>query len=440
MDAMKPAAAEIPGQPFRARWRELFWAMWAVTAAFGSYFCMYGFRKPFTAADFSGTEIGSVGFKTVLVTSQVAGYMLSKFIGIKVVAEVSPTRRAMTMLWLILIAEAALILFGLLPRPWNAACLFLNGLPLGMVFGIVIGFLEGRRLTELLAAGLCASFILADGVTKSVGAWLLAQGISEDWMPAAAGALFLLPFGTCVAMLARIPPPTPRDIAARSERYPMTQMERWAFLRRYAVGLTPLVLMYLLVSIVRSIRADFAPELWRGLGSPAAPETFTYSEIFVALGVLAANGSAVLIADNRRALLAALATCGLGFGLLMAALLARNSGLADGFGFMVLIGLGLYLPYVAIHTTVFERLLGLTRDRGNIGFLICVADAVGYLGYVTIMVARNFLPAAGDVLGLLTTVCWLTIGLSAVSLVVAWRYFAYLQSTDAVTHFAGETG
>jgi hypothetical protein len=57
---------------------------------------------------------------------------------------------------LVLIAagEIALLLFGFVPRPWNAVCLFLNGLPLGMVFGLVLGFLEGRQLTEALAAGL----------------------------------------------------------------------------------------------------------------------------------------------------------------------------------------------------------------------------------------------------------------------------------------------
>ena len=31
--------------------------------------------------------------------------------------------------------------------------LFVNGLPLGMVFGLVIGFLEGRKVTEALSAG-----------------------------------------------------------------------------------------------------------------------------------------------------------------------------------------------------------------------------------------------------------------------------------------------
>ena len=46
-------------------------------------------------------------------------------------------------------------------------------------------------MSEALAAGLCASFILADGFTKSVGAWLLQNGVSERWMPAAAGLRFV---------------------------------------------------------------------------------------------------------------------------------------------------------------------------------------------------------------------------------------------------------
>lgn len=427
---MKSAAGEssVPGSHDGSR--EWFWACWAIAAAFGSYFCMYAFRKPFTAASYEELTLWGVGFKTVLVTSQVAGYTLSKLIGIKVVAEMPPQRRAITMLALILAALAALVLFGLVPAPWNAVCLFLNGLPLGMVFGLVLGFLEGRRLTELLAAGLCASFILADGVTKSVGAWLLEQGVPEVWMPAGAGALFLLPFAICVAMLARIPPPSQNDISARSERFTMDHAARWTFLQRYAVGLVPLLLMYLSVTIVRSIRADFAPELWRALGSPAVPGTFTRSEMYVALGVLAVNGCAVLISDNRRAFFTSLATCGLGFGLLAAALLAQDAGRIGPFFFMVLIGLGLYLPYVAMHTTVFERMLGMTRERGNIGFLMYVADSVGYLGYAAIMVSRNLQSEVRDVLGLLTIVCWVTIGLSIVSLFVSWQYFARVGSAQ----------
>ena len=51
--------------------------------------------------------------------------------------------------------------------------MFLNGLPLGMIWGLVFGYMEGRRVSEVLGAILCASFILSSGVVKSVGAWLM---------------------------------------------------------------------------------------------------------------------------------------------------------------------------------------------------------------------------------------------------------------------------
>ncbi|MDB5348213.1 MAG: hypothetical protein JWP89_6590 [Schlesneria sp.] len=418
----------------RQRRQDLFWLIWAAAAAFGCYFCMYAFRKPFTASSYSDTTLGGIGFKTVLVTSQVMGYMVSKFIGIKIIAEMPPHRRATGIAVLVVCAELALVLFGLIPRPWNALCLFANGLPLGMIFGLILGMLEGRRMTEALTAGLCASFILADGVTKSVGAWLLKQGVTEDWMPCVAGALFLIPLGVCVVMLSRIPPPNVQDVAARAERTPMNRDQRRSFVRRYALGLIPLSLMYLLVTVVRSIRADYAPEIWRGLGSPAEPAVFAQSELLVVFGVLAVNGSAVLIKDNRRAFFISLATCAGGFCLLLAALLARRNHLLGDFGFMVAVGLGLYLPYVAMHTTVFERMLAMTRERGNIGFLMYVVDSVGYLGYVAVMVAHNFGPKAHDLVGLLTSACWVSIGLSAGCLVMSWVYFSAITSAPIASH------
>lgn len=410
--------------------REGWWMLWAVVAAFGCYFCMYGIRKPFTAGSYADTVLWNIGFKTILVTIQVAGYMLSKFIGIKIIAEMPPHRRALTLFLLVLIAEAALVLFGLVPRPWNAICLFFNGLALGMVFGLVLAFLEGRRLTELLAAGLCLSFILADGVTKSVGTTLLQQGMPEDWMPAAAGLLFLFPLSGFIYLLSKVPPPSQKDVTARAARGAMDYHTRSTFFRRYAPGLIAIVAVYLAVTIVRSIRSDFAPEILNGLGMDAKSTTFARSELLVGISVLAVNGGAVLIHNNRKAFFISLATCASGFLLLALTLLGRSAGMLDAFWFYVLIGLGMYLPYVAVHTTVFERLLGMTRERANTGYLMYLADSFGYLGYVVIMLARNFLPASGnlpsndDIVQLLTVICWIAIGVSSGCLLFSWRYFS----------------
>lgn len=404
-----------------ARWmaRPWFLTVWCVLAAFGAYASMYGFRKPFTAAGFGGAEA-----KAWLVTAQVFGYMFSKFIGIKVIAEMTAARRARVFLTLIAVAEAALLLFALTPGPFHAAWLFVNGLALGMVFGLVLGFVEGRRLTELFVAGLCASFILADGFTKSVGSMLLQSGIPELWMPGVAGLLFALPLLVFVWMLQQIPAPTDQDEAARSRRSPMTHRERLAMVRRHGFGLFGIVLAYLLITILRSIRADFAPEIWAGLGLGNQPAVFTQSELWVTLAVVIANGTLVLVRDNRRAFLGGLGWCATGLVLALLALAGHRAGFLTPFAFMVLLGVGMYVPYVAVHTTIFERLIALTRERGNIGYLMYLADAIGYLGYVGVMLSRGAFPAKEDFLSFFLPLADWLLGAALVAVAGACFYYA----------------
>ncbi len=416
---------------------KVFLSFWCVAAAFGAYACMYAFRKPFTAGTYT-TEPFSAGFKTWLVLAQVLGYTISKFFGIKIIAEMKPERRVKMFLALIGISEIALVLFGLIPPPFNAVCLFLNGLPLGIVYGLVLGFLEGRRMTEAFVAGLCASFILADGFTKSVGAYLLKAGVPEVWMPCMAGAIFLLPLAGFVWMLNQIPPPDKADIAERVERAPMNKLERQAMFRRYAFGLVPIMLAFLLVTVLRSMRADFAPEIWLGLGASVDAGVFARSEMWVALGVLLVNGLVVLVRDNQRAFFLSLAIAAGGLGLILMVLSAQAAGNISPFLFTVLIGFGLYVPYVAVHTTVFERLIAMTRERGNIGYLMYLADAFGYLGYVAVMVIKNFFKPKGQVLELFTATGWIVATVSLVALVVAALFFARKRKSWLAQSVVGE--
>jgi hypothetical protein len=409
------------------RWLSERWflALWCVVAAFGSYAAMYGFRKPFTAGSYIDATTG-VSIKAWLVTAQVLGYTLSKFIGIKVISEMNRERRMLTLFVLIGIAQLALVLFAIVPVPFKAFCLFLNGLPLGMVFGLVLGFLEGRRLTEFFVAGLCASFILADGLTKTVGGWLLESGVTESWMPSIAGLVFVGPLGFFAWMLQTIPSPTAEDIQARSERTPMTGRDRVAMFRRQGLGLLFVVLAYVLITILRSIRADFAPEIWSGMGLGQQPSLFTYSEIWVALGVIVANSLLVLVRDNRAALLTAMVLSIVSLGMAGASIVVfRNDGIA-AFPFMVVLGLGMYLPYVAVHTTIFERLIALTRERGNMGFLMYIADAVGYLGYAAVMLGHSFFPSKEHFLDFFIIASGWIVGSSLIALLIATIAFARL--------------
>lgn len=391
--------------------------LWSVVAAFGTYFCMYAFRKPFTAAAFAENQFGGVGFKTILVTSQVFGYMVAKFIGIKVISELEPHRRPAGILAMILGAELSLLLFALLPLPYNAIMLFFNGLNLGMIFGLVLGFLEGRKQTEALTAGLCASFILADGMTKSVGGYLLSAGITETAMPVLAGLAFLPLTLVFVWMLSKIPAPDPEDRAARSERTQMNRSDRIRFFRKYAGGLVPLMICYLFVTVLRSIRADFAPELWRDLGTSGQPAVFTRSEFLVTMSVMLASGLSIYIRDNRAAFFLSMFNSLVGLVLILAVVAFRRFGVVSGFPLMVLLGIGLYLPYVSVHTTIFERFLAMTRDKGNIGFLMYLADSFGYLGYVAVMLTRNYFGTPDHFLEFYLDTC-IVLGLGSIACMI----------------------
>lgn len=386
--------------PVSSRWQTL----WAITAAFGTYFCMYGFRVPFKAAGFEQTVsfLGSaIDQKSLFVISQVLGYMLSKFVGIKLIPELRPERRAVAILILIGLAQLALLSILILPPALIPLAFFLNGLPLGMVFGLVLGFLEGRRTTEFLTAGLCVSFILADGVMKSIGQ-LLIPVVGEFAMPAVAGACFVPPLLLCVWMLSRIPRPDAADERQRQPRVTMDRAARLDYLRRYGIALAPIVLIYLFATILRSVRGDFAREIWGDLGVDpnAAAEFYTRSELWVGAAVLTLNGGCALFVDNRLAYRISLAICLLGGGLLTAACLLQPAGSIEPMTFMVLIGLGLYLPYVAVHTTVLERFIALSGERGNLGYLMYLVDATGYLGYVVVLLAQKFEWIEGNMLQL----------------------------------------
>lgn len=411
--------------------------LWAMTAAFSAYFFMYMFRKPFTAASFSAEGQSYWDDKAVIVSAQVIGYFLSKLIGIRVVSQMPPQRRAWALVGLIGAAQVALLLFAVLPSPWHVLAIFLNGLPLGMVFGLVLGFLEGRRLTEALVAGLCASFIVAGGVAKSIGQWTLnfltesmslSLSAAERWMPFVAGALFLLPFVVSTWMLSQVPPPDQADTEHRSERSAMTAVERRKMLLRYGWGLGAISLFYLLITILRSLRDDFAPQILLGMGATIQPSDYAWMDTQVAAFIMVVLGMTSLVRDNRWALQLSLGISMAGFALTAAALVWTS--LLSPLGFMVMIGAGLYLPYVAVHTTVFERLIALTRDRGNIGFLMYVVDSIGYLAYVVVLLLPKQVLLAGESPEVafyqnFRWYCWSATGLSVVAAMVAFVYFSY---------------
>lgn len=127
----------------------------AAFAAFGVYFCMYGFRKPFTVASFEGLSYFGVDYKILIIIAQAVGYFISKFIGIKFISELKPAKRRSCLFSFIAVAELSLLGFAAVPAPYNILFMFLNGIPLGMIWGIVFSYIEGRKTTEIIGLFLC---------------------------------------------------------------------------------------------------------------------------------------------------------------------------------------------------------------------------------------------------------------------------------------------
>ncbi len=412
------------------RWLErahpLAFTLFAGLAGFCAYFSMYAFRKPFAAATFGAVEGWSfaVDYKIALVLAQVAGYALSKMIGVKVISEIAPRHRGAAILGLIGVSWLALLAFALVPAPWNVAALFLNGLPLGMIWGLVFGFMEGRRTSEVLGAILCASFILSSGVVKSVGKWLLVDlHVSPFWMPAATGAIFMPLLAISVWALVQMPPPSAADEAARVRRQPMDLAQRRAFLGSYAPGIVLLVLAYILLTALRDFRDNFAAEIWTALGFGEASGVFTASELPVAVVSLAVMGAVMLVRDNLRALLVMHGVILAGFLVLGGSTLAFQAHMLTPLTWMILTGAGLYMAYTPFNAMLFDRMIAFSGRVGTAGFLIYVADASGYLGSVALLVWRNFAMVDLDWMGFFVGSIYATSAVGAVCTVLAGVYF-----------------
>lgn len=387
---------------------------YAVVVAFSTYFCMYAFRKPFAAAKFEGLNFfgTEVELKTALVISQIVGYALSKFVGIKVCSEAGGDRRAKLLIVLVLWAEAALLLFAVMPPNWRIIPIFLNGLPLGMVWGLVVSYLEGRRTSELLLAGLSCSYIVSSGIVKDFGRALtegavaewwrgvplvgpalsgMTGKVNEAWMPAVAGLYFLPIFFISVWLLNQIPRPSTLDVQERVERKPMTRAERLAFVKQFALGITLLCSAYFFLTAYRDFRDNYQVELFDelGYGYAANKTIISRAETIVMFGVLGALALLNVVREARLGLIAAFGVMSGGMVLMGVSTLLLDAGAISGFWWMTLIGLGSYLAYVPYGSLLFDRLLASTRVVGTAVFAIYLADAIGYTGSVGVQLFKD---------------------------------------------------
>ncbi|MBL7842051.1 MAG: hypothetical protein JNJ75_18030 [Cyclobacteriaceae bacterium] len=368
-----------------------FWfSLYATLAAFCLYTCIFAFRKTYTVGTFEGLSYWGVTYKSWMVIAQVIGYGIAKFAGIKLISELKSTFRVRGILIMTAIAGLSWFFFAITPPPYNIVFLFTNGLPLGMGWGLVFSYLEGRRFTEVLGAGVSVSFIFSSGFAKSVGGFVMKfWGVSEYWMPFVSACIFLLPLLIFLWLLNQLPPPDALDEELRTKRQPMNFAERKKFMLAFAPGLILLILTYTLLTAFRDFRDNYSADVWKILGYGNSPEIFTKTETPITLAILVIMGSIMFIRSNRNAFLINQAIVLCGMLLVGVATFLFDTGVISATPWMIMLGMGLYLGYVPFNSILFDRMIATFKYVSTVGFLIYLADAFGYLGSVGVLLYKE---------------------------------------------------
>jgi hypothetical protein len=293
----------------------------------------------------------------------------------------------------------------------------------------VVRYLEGRRTSELLLAGLSCSFIVASGIVQDFGLALRGAGVSEAWMPAAVGLCFVPPFLVGVWCLDRLPPPTPEDVALRVERRPMNRSDRSDFFCRFAPGLVLLFVVYFFLTAYRDFRLKYFVEILGHWSGKVDPGVFSWTEIPIGFAVIAALAALYFIKGARQGLVASFGLMAVGLALMAGGTLLLDGGWVGGNGlwWMTVVGLGSYLTYVPYSTVLFDRLIASTRAAGTAVFTIYLADTVGWSGAILTPLYKD-LGQAG--LSSFAFFRWFTYGLSlgGIVLLVTSCWFFLSQS------------
>lgn len=381
--------------PLRKRLSDILFILWAGGAALLSYSLVYALRKPYTAAAFEDMELFNIDYKVVVTIAQIVGYVISKFMGIKLISELKREERLRFILMSVVMAELSLVFFGLLSAPYNIAAMFLNGLSLGCMWGVIFSFIEGRRMTDILASLLGVSMVISSGTAKSAGLFVMNHlHVSEFWMPALIGAVALPLLALLGYVLNRLPEPSAEDVALKSERETLDGKQRWELFRSYLPFLSMLFIANIAIVVLRDIKEDFLVNIIDV--SAYSPWLFAQIDSVVTLIILAIFGLMVLVKDNLKAL-------SILFGLIIAGMVVMS---VVSFGqeqfqlspvvWLFIQSLCLYIAYLTFQTIFFDRFIACFKVRGNVGFFIVTTDFLGYTGTVLVLVLKEFFNPAID--------------------------------------------
>ena len=381
-------SSKVEVNGLRKKFADLLFIFWAGGTALLSYSLVYALRKPYTAAAFAGYEVFDIDYKVVVTIVQIIGYVISKFIGIKLISELKQKDRLKFILLSVVMAEASLLLFGWLPAPYNIIGMFLNGLSLGCMWGVIFSFLEGRRVTDILASLMGVSMVISSGTAKSLGLFVTnTLGVSDFWMPALIGAAALPLLGLAGIILNRLPQPDAEDIACRSKREPLDGKQRWALFRNFMPFLTLLFVANVVLVILRDIKEDFLVKIVDV--SQYSSWLFAQIDSVVTVIILVIFGLMVYVRNNLKALTILLSLIVVSMFCMIFLSFGYERLQLNTVTWLFAQSLCLYLAYLTFQTIFFDRFIACFQIRGNVGFFIALNDFLGYTGTIIVLVAKE---------------------------------------------------
>lgn len=369
--------------------------LWAGGAALLSYSLVYALRKPYTAAEFDGLEFFGVDYKIAVTTIQILGYLISKFAGIKVISEMKRPRRFGYFVCFVACAELSLLGFALLPHPYNALAMFFNGLSLGCMWGIIFSFIEGRRMTDVLASLLGVSIVFSSGLAKSIGLFVMNElQVDAFWMPALIGGAALPLLVLMAYTLKALPNPSAEDVRQKSERVTLDNAGRQRIFMRYLPILLLLFLGNLMLLVLRDIKEDFLVNIIDT--SRHSSWLFAQVDSVVTLVILGMFALLTFCRKNIQALFILMSLVIVSCLVLTYVATFHASLNLSPVTWLFVISLSLYVAYLTFQTVFFDRFIACFRIKGNVGFFIAMIDFIGYAGTVTLLFTKELLQMDTD--------------------------------------------
>lgn len=258
------------------------------------------------------------------------------------------------------------------------------------MWGVIFSFIEGRKITDMLASLLGVSIVFSSGLAKSFGLFVINDlQIDAFWMPALIGAVALPLLIFMGYMLKRLPHPTAEDIQLRNERVILDHKGRVALFRKYAPILSLLFIGNFLLLVLRDIKEDFLVNILDMSGQSSW--LFAQVDTVVTLIILGIFGLFVFFRSNIKALMCLMFL--VIAGCLTMTYVSANYETLDlsPIVWLFVESLSLYIAYLTFQTIFFDRFIACFKIKGNVGFFIAIIDFIGYVGTVSLLSIKEML-------------------------------------------------